>query len=976
MNADRWQRVADIYQAALDVDGPARAAFLADSCADDVTLLQEVESLLAQDQVTSPLDKPVWVADNLLVQPACLEVGASVGPYRIEGLLGAGGMGQVYRARDTKLGRSVALKVLPDLFARDPERRTRFQREAQILATLNHPHIAAIHGFEDSGTVHALVLELVEGPTLADRLASGPLSLDEAIAIARQIVDALDAAHDQGIVHRDLKPANIKIRTDGTVKVLDFGLARLMQMDRGVVDDATTSPATLEPVTTTGAGAILGTAAYMSPEQAAGRPADARSDVWAFGCVLFEMLTGQRPFAADSVAETLAAILRAEPDWSALPAHTPDAIRRLLQRCVQKDRRRRLAAIADVRIYLDDSPSPERLTASSGRLAWLIAGSAVVALVAIASVLLFRGRDATPSVGPLRFTIDPPGGVWFGGPFGGGTGNAAQLAISPDGQTIAFVAGATGQFQIWLRSLASLTATPLIGTEGGAFPFWSPDGRAIGFFTADKLKLVQIAGGPPVFLADVTLGRGGTWSRDNVILFSGAIGGVRRVSSAGGTPIDVTTPDPAREETAHRWPHFLPDGRHFFYTAVTGGCCPAPQPGVIRLASLDSNEAPVTLLQAESLGLYSSGHLFFARDDTLMAQPFNADTRTLHGEAVRLADHVSWEGSRYVSASVSDAGTLVYGQGSVPTILQMTWFDRSGSILSRLGDPGSYATLSLSPDQQSVAVSLPRGNLTNLEIWLFNVATGSRSQLTRNPGRDSGPVWSPDGKSIAVQAERDGKVSLRQLSIDGKNDQVLIEDGPNRPSARGPVGDFTPTSWSNDGRFIAFTRRGPSGSPDIWALPLLGDRKAFAVVDTPYAETSGVFSPDGRWIAYTTDESGARRVTVQPFPGPGRRYPVSSDTGHHPLWRADGKELFYISENPGRSGMLMAVPIEMTSQLEAGTPQPLFGTGAPGSVGGPVYAVTKDGGRFLTNERPRQKKVETPLTVVVNWMAALRNQPR
>ena len=969
MNADRWQRVADIYEAAVDLDGPARAAFLADACADDVTLHQEVESLLAQQEVMSPLDKPVWVADNLLVEPASLAVGASLGPYRIEALLGAGGMGHVYRAKDTKLGRSVALKVLPDPFARDPERRTRFQREAQILAVLNHPHIGAIHGFEDSGTVHALVLELVEGPTLADRLAGGPLSLDEAIAIARQIVDALDAAHDQGIVHRDLKPANVKVRADGTVKVLDFGLARLMQTDGGAAGDAITSPTTVSPVTMTGAGTILGTAAYMSPEQAMGRPADARSDVWAFGCVLFEMLTGRRPFAGDSVAETLAAVLRAEPDWSALPSHTPDAIRRLLQRCLQKDRRRRLAAIADARMDLDDSPSPpERLKASAGRTVGLIAGSAVVALVVVASVVLFRARDVPRSVGALRFTIAPPDGAWFGGPFGGGTGNAAQVAIAPDGQTIAFVAGANGQFQIWLRSLASLTAAPLIGTEGGAFPFWSPDGRAIGFFAADKLKVVQIAGGPPVVLSDVTLGRGGTWNRDNVILFAGAVGGVRRVSSAGGTPTDVTTPTAGG---AHRWPHFLPDGRHFFYTAVTGACCPAPQPGVIRLGSLDSNEAPVTLLQAESLALYASGHLFFARDDTLMAQPFNAETRTLNGEAVRFADHVSWEGSRYVSASASETGTLVYGQGSVPTMLQMTWFDRSGSIVSRLGDPGYYDSVSLSPDQQTVAVSLPSG------IWLFDVATGSRSQLTRNPRRDTSAVWSPDGKSLAIEAQRNGRVSLRRLSIDGSVDEALIDDGPNRSSAPGSIGGYlTPTSWSNDGRFIAFARRGASGSPDVWALPLFGDRKAFAVVDTPFAETSGVFSRDGHWIAYTTDESGASRVMVQPFPGPGRRYPVSPDSGHHPLWRADGKELFYISENPGHSGMLMAVPIEMTSQLEVGMPQPLFGIGAPGSSRGQNYAVTKDGRRFLTNERPPQKPSETPLTVVVNWMAALRDQPR
>jgi len=329
-----------------------------------------------------------------------------------------------------------------------------------------------------------------------------------------------------------------------------------------------------------------------------------------------------------------------------------------------------------------------------------------------------------------------------------------------------------------------------------------------------------------------------------------------------------------------------------------------------------------------------------------------------------------------VSASASEIGTLVYGQGSVPTKLQMTWFDRSGSILSRLGDPGFFGNLSLSPDQQTVAVSLPSRNSTNLDVWLFNVATGSRSQLTRNPGRITAPVWSPDGKSIAVEAERNGAVSLRQISIDGTVDAALVEDSPNTSPARGLAGGYTPTSWSNDGRFIAFTRRGPSGSPDIWALPLFGDRKAFAVVDTPSAETSGVFSPDGRWIAYTTDESGVPRVVVQPFPGPGRRYVVSSDSGHHPLWRADGKELFYISESASRPGTLMAMPIAMGSQLEAGTPERLFGAGAPGSSLGQTYAVTKDGRRFLTNERPRQQQVETPLTVVVNWMAALRNQPR
>jgi serine/threonine protein kinase len=592
LTGDRWQQVVSLYEGALERQDDEREAYLADACPDDVELRREVSALLAQDRAVSPLDKPVWVADNLFVPAALLAAGTSIGPYRIEGTLGAGGMGQVYRARDTKLGRSVALKVLPDAYANDPDRRARFQREAQVLAALNHPHIAAIHGFEDSGQVHALVLELVEGRTLAERLAGGPFSLEDAMRIATQIVDAMEAAHDQGIVHRDLKPANIKIRPDGTVKVLDFGLARLIQPDGLGVGDPTASPTITSPAMMTAAGVILGTAAYMSPEQAKGRAADARSDVWAFGCVLFEMLTGSRPFGGEDTAETLAAVLRAEPNWSALPGGTPLALRRLLERCLQKDRKRRLAAIADVRWYFEDASAAEAITLDvvtprfRNRSLWMLAAAAVAALAAAMVFTLRRPPATAHSSAAVQFTVNPPANTSFGGPLNGGTGNSQQVAMSPDGRTMAFLAGAEGRYQIWLRPIGSLNATPIPGTEDASFPFWSPDSQSLGFFADRKLKAVRTGGGPPVILSEVE-GRGGSWGRDGVILLAVMpSGALQRVSSAGGTPVDVIAPDPSSLEN-YRWPHFLPDGQHFLFTAITGSCCPPAKPAVIRVGSLD-----------------------------------------------------------------------------------------------------------------------------------------------------------------------------------------------------------------------------------------------------------------------------------------------------------------------------------------------------------------------------------------------------
>jgi Tol biopolymer transport system component len=888
-----------------------------------------------------------------------LSPGTRLGPYEIFFALGAGGMGEVYRATDTKLKRQVAIKVLPPAFTTDPDRLARFQREAEVLASINHPNIAAIYGVEDANGATALVLELVEGPTLAERIATGPIPLDEALPIATQIIDALEAAHEKGILHRDLKPANIKIRSDGAVKVLDFGLAKAMEPAATSNASITAAPTVTSPAMMTGVGVILGTAAYMSPEQAKGQPVDARSDIWAFGCVAYEMLTGTRPFAGEDVAETLAAVLRAEPDWTALPANTTVPMRRLLTRCLQKDRRRRLAAIADARLELEDAKSPSVTPRPRSRqVAGIVAGAAIIAAIAAVLYALRGPSDEPRAIDPVQFTVAAPERESFGGPRSGGTGDATQVAMSPDGRHIVFVAGAQGRYHIWLRSIATAAAMPIHGTEGGTFPFWSPDSRFIGFFAGRKLKKVPIAGGPAIVLCDAPAGRGGTWNRDDVILFApSAGGGLQRVSSAGGVPVGATTLDPSSGETNHRWPRFLPDGRHFFYTATTGTCCPPPKPAVVKLASLEPRDPTVTLMQAESSVFYAFGYLFFARDEALMAQPFDPDTRALRGEAFPVTENISFEGSRYTSASASEGGTLVYGQSASQALQHLTWFDRAGRPLGELGDSAAYEGIALSPSERRVAVAM-RSVASNLDLWLFNVASGSRSRLTVNPGVDRSAVWSPDGTRLAFVSEQSGTVTLRQMSIDGAVNDALLESSD----------ILSTTSWSSDGRFIAFTRRGPSGEPDVWALPTFGNRQPFPVAQGEFSETFAVFSPNGRWIAFATTETGQGNVFVQQFPGPGERHQVSTEGGGRPIWRADGKELFYLASN----GSLMAVPIDLTNQFESRTQHALFRAGASQFSTGQVYAVTKDGQRFLVNGRPQQSN-STPLTVVVNWKAALRN---
>ena len=748
-----------------------------------------------------------------------LAPGTRLGVYEIVAPIGEGGMGLVYRARDTKLNRDVALKVLPDAFANDADRLARFTREAQTLASLNHPNIAHIHGLEESGGVRALVMELVEGDDLSLRIARGAIPVNDALPIAKQIADALEAAHRQGIIHRDLKPANIKLRFDGTVKVLDFGLAKALAPEQDPVGGTppSHSPTITSPAMLTGMGIVLGTAAYMSPEQAKGGEADKRSDIWAFGCVLYEMLTGRRPFDGEDMTDVLGAVVRLEPAWEALPSDVPAPVRTLLRQCLVKDRRRRVGDIAAVLFVLDHHASlapAAPVAPRSNRIAWLVAALSIITMIAAAVIALRMSRSATIAPDPIQFTIPPPQKMVFGGPAAGGTGRAAQLAISPDGRNIVFVAGAQSAFQIWLRPVAGAEARPIQGTEGGAFPFWSPDSQSVAFFAGGKLKKVAISGGPPVELADATSGRGGSWSRDNVVVFDRATGsGLFRVSGGGGVPTAVTTL--ADGEDAHRWPHFLPDGKHFFYTAVTGACCPPSKPGTIKIGSLDQNEPAVPLLQADSSATYVSNRMLFAHEQTqtLMAQPFDPDRRQLSGDAVPVTAHVGMEGSRYVSASVSENGTLVYASSGSLNPPQLTWFDRSGKPLGTLGDSVLDANLSLSPDERQVAVAL-RTNPENLDIWTIDTAPNLPSRpirVTTDPQPEGWPVWSPKGTEIVFGIAARGlgglpeKARLVRQTLANRNgpSETLLEAAgtPSRPcGARQCV--LAPTDWSGDGRFV------------------------------------------------------------------------------------------------------------------------------------------------------------------------------
>jgi Tol biopolymer transport system component len=951
--------VKALFQAAVERPAEARAAFLAAAAGDDAVLRREVESLLRSDASgagfldrlpvagASVLAEPLASATPLNPTPphASLGAGFRIGSYEIMAPLGAGTMGEVYRARDTKLNRDVALKVLPAQFVLDPDRSARFKREAHLLATLNHPNIGAIYGLEESKGTPALVLELIDGPTLADRLARAPLSLEEALTIARHIAEAVEAAHEKGIIHRDLKPANIKIAHDGVVKVLDFGLAKVW--DGAPQGDLSASPALT--ATDLGERTILGTPAYMSPEQARGQWLDRRTDIWSFGCVLYEMLTGRQPFAGDTISDTLAAVLDREPDLTLLPADTPPSIRRLLRRCLEKDRRRRLDSASDARLEIDDaSASPGARThlpgATPSHRVTLVALAALAGAAAIGALVVWTlVRPAPADVADMRVDIITPS-----------TDAPTSFAISPDGRRLVFVAYDQGQARLWLRPLDATAARPLAGTDGAMYPFWSPDSRALGFFADGKLKRIDIRGGLPQTLANAQGGRGGTWGPDGLIVFAPtAVGSLSSVQSSGGDVATVTNVD-RPDQASHRFPQFLPDGRRFLFF-VEG----RPDTQGIYLGELGSpNTRRVTA--ADGAGTYlTPGWLLFARQGTLVARRFDSRLAELTGDPITVADAVGLDVSNYSGAfSVSREGIVAYrtvGTGR----RQLTWFDRAGKLLGTLGVPDESELVGPSVSPDGLRVAAHRTLLGNTDIWIFDAARATR--FTFDASRDLFPIWSPDGSHVAFDSNRSGHRYFYQKRSDLAGAEVPILETPEAKVLN---------DWSPDGRSILYvTPNNPKTGADIWYLPVSGDRKPISFVETPFLERAGQFSPDGQWVAYQSNETGRYEIYVRSFPGPGGQQQVSTSGGIQARWRADGQELYYIAPD----GKLMAVPITTHgAAIEPGTPVALFQTriwgGGTNATLGHQYDVSPDG-RFLLNSAMEDVAM-APITLLLNWKLA------
>jgi len=839
-----------------------------------------------------------------------LNAGARFGPYEVLDLLGAGGMGEVYRARDTRLKRDVAIKVLPDGVATDPERLARFHREAELLASLNHPNIAAIYGLEQADAITALVLELIEGDTLADRLARGPMRFSDAMAIARQIVEALDAAHSKGVIHRDLKPANIKVTPDEKVKVLDFGLAAVVQ-NSGVHDVNVTHSPTLT-LGATRAGVILGTAAYMSPEQATGSSADKRADVWAFGVVLWEMLTGRRIFEGETVSHTLAFVITKEPDWNALPSSTPPSIRRLLRRCLEKDRKRRLPDIASAQMEIDDA-----LTASAAEVVAATAAAppiapspwqralpwafGAIATIALAVVVALWAPWRTPArLAPVRVSVE----IGVDASIGSSGAPSASLALSPDGTLLAFAAtGDGGQMQLYVRRLSQLQATVLAAGENVRDPFFSPDGQWIAFFADGKLKKISATGGAAVTLCDAPAGRGGTWAEDGTIAFvpdSAPETSIFRVSSAGGKAERLTTR--ADGEQLHRWPQTLKGGRALLFTAATTA-------GAFDSASLVVQTIPDGSRKVVHRGGYygrylPSGHLTFVSDGTLFAAPFDLDRLELTGPPVPMLEGVQASpGTGAVQFAASAGGTLVYLMGGERALeAPVVWMDRSGKTTLLRDMPTDWSNPSFSPDGNQLAMDVSTAGGTP-DVWIYEWMRDTSTKVTFD-GVNVRPVWTPDGRRIVFSSTRSsGVANLFWQRADGSGEVMRLGESKNVQLAG---------SWHPSGKLLVFSEQDPKTGWDILTVPVDGDDKSgwkigkpSVFLNGPSNEQEPMFSPDGRWLAYTSNESGRAQVYVRPFPGPGERRQISNEGGLFPAWSGKRPELFY---RDSISALMMVVP--------------------------------------------------------------------
>ena len=999
MTPERWQRIAEIYQSALERDASSRAAFVAGACGADDALRRDVESLLGHAGTPAIVARaPGDAAAHVPGTGQRLTPGMTVGPYRVDALLGVGGMGEVYRARDTKLNRDVALKVLPASFMYDPDRVGRFLREAHVLASLNHPHIAGIHGIEDSGDVHALVLELVEGPTLADRIARGPLPIDEALPIARQIADALAAAHEHGIVHRDLKPANIKVRDDGTVKVLDFGLAKAsgppeggsyLPSDPGAASrdvgaalrrtELTQSPTVLSPAMT-GMGVILGTAAYMSPEQAKGRAADKRSDVWAFGCVLYEMLTGKRAFDGDDVSDTLAAVLRGEPMWAALPGNLPAAIRTLLDGCFAKDARRRISDVTTILFVLDNGtrlaepavavPQAEPRTR---RMLLVAAAMVVVAAIGFAVGWLAQRPAIVPTV--VAFAYPLPEDQQF-------THNGNRIIdISPDGTHIVYVANR----RLYLRSISQLDAHPISGTEitEGLIsgPIFSPDGQSIAYWVGDAadsggvLKKVSLAGGNVITLSPLPMPAGLTCSDNGIIAGLRRGGAIVRIPSNGGPPETLIT-----VKDASVWgPQLLPGGDAVLFTTNTIATAPSlsADDGRIVVQSLKSGEMKTVVEKGFDARYLATGHLIFFVGSTLFAAPFDVERREVTARAVPVVENITrrvLDTADIASpgyASVSKTGTLAYVSGAISREGVLQFIDRDGRATPLAIPPAVYFSPRVSRGGSQVAVERLDGNASN--ILIHDLTRGSTRQLTSSETGSRFPVWSPDGGRIAYASERDGAGGIFWQPADGSGTAERLTTA-NRDTAH------VPTSWSPDGETLLFTMTHRDGTFTLHTVSLsTGHVAPFGDIRSKLYTPAATFSPDGRWVAYTASEGDANEVSggqvfVEPFPRTGARYPIAR--GLHPMWSPDRRELFYhrLPDTPDHMEV-----VDVVTQPK----QPGFTSANPRSV--PLrqmqysrpnvernWDIMPDGKRLI-GVTPRAT-ARGQINVVVNWLQELKEK--
>src|SRR5262245_58856412 len=965
MEAKRWGQIKEIYDRALYLSRDEREVFLAEACAADDDLRREIETLLAahEDAGTFLQSPAIEVAAREIVadevtSPAPQLIGRELANYKIISLFGRGGMGEVYLAEDKRLHRKVALKLLPAQFTNDAERVRRFEREAAAASATNHPNILTIYEIGQAEGLRFIATEFIDGATLRQSLQSGRMSIATSLSVAIQVAGALSAAHEAGIIHRDIKPENVMVRRDGIVKVLDFGLAKLKPQQNLPVDSQVATQREI-----TDPGTVMGTVGYMSPEQVCGREADTRADIFSFGMILYGMLSGKRAFNGASVADVMSAILKEEPpELGETNAKISTALEKIVRRCLEKKPERRFQTASDLTFALEalGASSGERLenlAASTIRkrelLAWLVAAALLLGMFGFAWTYFTRQPASDAQV--FKTSILPPEKSSFG-----------QIAVSPDGRHLAFTAATGGNVQLWVRALDSSEARPLAGTQGAIFPFWSPDSRFIAFFADGRLKKIEFTGGPVITLCDAPRTvTGGAWSRAGVILFGQTNVGLLRVSATGGEVTQVTTLDGSRQEISHRYPIFLPEDNYFLYVINTGqketrGVYIGSLDGPVKRRLLDE----ITVIKymatvpGDSAGV---GWLIFGRDGALLARPFDTSRMEFTGEPFSLSDKVGSD-LGYVNDftfSVSDNGVLVFDPSIERHRRQYRWMDRRGQLINSLDVATGLYQHWLSPDEKRFIADRRDPQTSTSDLWLFDVGGGASTRFTLDPASDIIPVWSPDGSRIVWESSRDGgtfNLYQKAASLAGEDTLLWKSDHAKYP-----------TDWSRDGRFIIYREDDPKTKSDLWFLPVTGssEAKPFPVVQTEANEISGALSPDERWLAYASDESGQYEVYVQSYPAGGGKRQVSTGGGNHPRWRRDGRELFYYA----RDGKLMAAPVRSGESFDVGAAVSLFEfrSGTVQALYAP-YAVTGDGQRFLINAVV-EKEPNAPLTVVVNWAA-------